>query len=184
MDYSPSLPSTKKHFFKNPDRQFCLVSCAACSPSLRIGQAAQTVYENYTFTTLAGPDEAGPGWQDGRTNGARFGTPAAVAEDSAGNIYVADSLNHTIRKISADGVVSTVAGSTGFSGSADGIGAFARFNAPNGIAVDGAGNLFVADSGNNTIRKSTPSWRGDVTTFAAAGRGGGSNKWCGECSAF
>jgi hypothetical protein len=62
-------------------------------------------------TTLAGPDEGGSGWKDGSTNVARFGAPQAVAQDAAGNIFVADSRNHTIRKITPNGFVSTVAGS-------------------------------------------------------------------------
>ena len=135
---------------------------------------AQSIYENYTVTTLAGPTESGPSWQDGSTNVARFGTPTSVAKDAAGNIYVADSLNQTIRKITPDGVVSTVAGLTATPGSADGIGSAARFNTPNGIAVDGNGNLYVADTGNNTIRKITPD--GTVTTFAgSAGSSGATN---------
>ena len=127
---------------------------------------AQPIYENYTVTTLAGPDEGGPGWKDGVTNVARIGNPTAVAQDAAGNIFVADSLNNTIRKITPAGVVSTVAGSTGFSGTNDGVGMDARFKSPNGIAVDGNGNLFVADSGNHTIRKITPD--GSVSTYAGA----------------
>ncbi len=127
---------------------------------------AQSIYENYTVTTLAGPDEDGPGWKDGPTNVARLGTPEAVAQDAAGNIFVADTLNHTIRKITPDGFVSTVAGSTGFSGTNDGIGSDARFNSPSGIAVDSQGNLFVADTDNHTIRKITPD--GTVTTYAGA----------------
>ena len=127
---------------------------------------AQTIYENYTSTTFAGPDEGGPGWKDGLANVARLGTPSAVAQDAAGNIFVADLLNNTIRKITPAGVVSTIAGSTGFSGTNDGKGIDARFKSPHGIAVDSDGNLFVADSGNNTIRKITPD--GTVTTYAGA----------------
>ncbi|HWC59108.1 MAG TPA: SBBP repeat-containing protein, partial [Verrucomicrobiae bacterium] len=135
---------------------------------------AQTIYENYTVTTLAGPDQASPSWQDGSTNVARFGTPFGMAKDAAGNIYVADTLNHTIRKITPTGFVSTVAGFTATPGSADGIGADARFNTPHGIAVDSDGNLYVADTGNHTIRKITPD--GTVTTFAGlAGTSGTAN---------
>ena len=149
---------------------FCIFSALLLAQS----GTAQTTYENYTVTTLAGPTESGPSWQDGSTNVARFGTPTSVAKDAAGNIYVADSLNQTIRKITPDGVVSTVAGLTATAGSADGIGAAARFNTPNGIAVDGSGNLYVADTGNNTIRKITPG--GAVTTLAgSAGSSGATN---------
>jgi len=171
MDHSPLLPSAMKHVsILRRVILFCVLSNLFL---VGIG-TAQSVYENYTITTLAGPDEAGAGWQDGLTNEARFGTPAAVAQDGAGNIYVADPLNNTIRKISADGNVTTVAGSTGLSGSTDGIGSVARFNTPNGIAVDGAGNLFVADTGNHTIRKISPA--GVVTTLAGlAGVPGATN---------
>ena len=82
----------------------------------------------------------------------------------AGNLYVADSGNHTIRKISPGGVVTTLAGLAGNPGSADGTSNSARFNNPSGVAVDGAGNLYVADMGNHTIRKISPG--GVVTTLA------------------
>lgn len=135
---------------------------------------AESVYENYTFTTFAGPSEAGLGSRDGVTNAARFGSPAGMAKDSLGNVYIADPQNNTIRKISVDGTVSTVAGETGVAGNADGAGFGARFNSPNGIAVDSNGNLFVADTGNDTIRKISPS--GMVTTFAGlAGQPGKAN---------
>jgi hypothetical protein len=144
--------------------------------------AAQSIYEDYTFTTLAGPDEAGPGWLDGATNAARFGTPAGVARDNQGNIYVADALNNTIRKITPDGMVSTVAGETGVAGSADGVGFGARFNGPYGIAVDGNGNIFVADTSNDTIRKISPG--GVVTTFAGLAGVSGSANGTGSAARF
>ncbi len=143
---------------------------------------AQTVYENYTVTTLAGPAEAGLSGRDGLTNFARFAAPAAVAQDALGNVYIADPQNQTIRKITPDGAVSTVAGSTGLAGSTDGIGAAARFNTPNGIAVDGAGNLFVADTGNHTIRKITPG--GLVTTFAGLAGSSGTSNGLGSSARF
>ena len=80
------------------------------------------------------------------------------------NVYVADSRNSAIRKISSAGVVSTFAGLTGSPGSADGVGSTARFRDPIGLAADGSGNLYVADTGNYTIRKITPV--GVVSTFA------------------
>jgi len=74
--------------------------------------------------------------------------------DGAGNLFVADSYNHTIRKVViTTGAVTTLAGSAGSQGSADGTGAAARFNDPQGVVSDGAGNLFVGDSGSCTIRK-------------------------------
>ncbi|HEX3481921.1 MAG TPA: NHL repeat-containing protein [Kofleriaceae bacterium] len=114
-------------------------------------------------TTLAGT--AGMlGSADGRGAGAAFNVPRSVAADSAGNVYVADAGNHTIRKVTAAGVVTTLAGTAGMLGSADGTGAAAHFNAPSGVAVDSAGNVYVADAGNHTIRKVTPA--GAATTLA------------------
>ncbi len=90
------------------------------------------------------------------TNTARFNCPAAVAVDSGGAVYVADCFNHTIRKVTPAGVVSTLAGLPGVWGSADGSNSAARFYQPAGIAVDSATNVYVLDSGNHTIRKVTP----------------------------
>ena len=81
---------------------------------------------------------------------------AAVAVDGAGNIYVVDSGNHTIRKMTPEGIVTTLAGLAGSFGSADGAGSSARFDLPQGIALDGLGNVYVADTGNRTIRKGFP----------------------------
>lgn len=103
-------------------------------------------------TTLAGvPGVAG--FADGTGAAASFNGPTGIATDSAGNVYVADTNNSTIRKITPAGTVTTVAGTAGQTGSADGSGVAARFSGPQGIATDSFGNLYVADSGNNTIRK-------------------------------
>src|SRR5439155_6426996 len=101
---------------------------------------------------IAGRSEPGNGWFDGSLTNSRFNFPFALSVDGNGNIFVADTANHTIRKIAA-GVVSTVAGSAGVSGSADGTGSTARFNNPSCAAADIAGNVYVADGGNHTIRK-------------------------------
>jgi sugar lactone lactonase YvrE len=114
----------------------------------------------YTSATFAG-GEAGS--VDGPLAQARFSNPAGIAVDGEETIWVADSGNHTIRRI-FNGTVTTVAGSAGVPGSADGRGAEARFLTPTAIAVDGRGNLFVCDSGNHTIRKVSPN--GLVTTVA------------------
>ena len=105
-----------------------------------------------------------PGEQDGRGEAAGFNNPQNVAADAAGNLYVSDAGNHTIRKITPDGTVSTLAGSPGQQGSVDGTGSAARFSFPRGIAVDGAGNVFVADTGNHAVRKISPA--GEVATYA------------------
>lgn len=112
-------------------------------------------------TTVAGADEIG--FADGPGAQARFNTPLGIAVDSAGNLYVADTLNLRIRKITPAGVVSTIAGG-GARGAADGAAAQASFNNPYGVAVDKAGNVFVADTLNGLIRKVAPD--GAVTTFA------------------
>ena len=123
---------------------------------------AQSSNTPYTFTTLAG--NAGYGIVDGTGSAAQFWHPGGVAVDSAGNVYVADARNNTIRKVTPAGAVTTLAGLAGTVGSADGTGSAARFANPVGVAVDSAGNVYVADSGNSTIRKVTPA--GIVTTLA------------------
>src|SRR5262249_21809032 len=101
---------------------------------------------------------------DGTNSTARFNNPQGVAADNAGNVYVADTGNHTIRKITPAGVVTTLAGKAGYWGTADGSGSDAHFNGPLSLAVDDAGNVYVADTGNSTVRKITPA--GLVTTLA------------------
>jgi len=115
-------------------------------------------------STLAGSGAAGSA--DGIGASSSFSRPTGVALDAAGNTYVADQYNHKIRKITPTGVVTTFAGS-GTVGSADGTGTAASFNLPFGLTVDAAGNVYVADSGNNKIRKITPA--GVVSTFAGSG---------------
>ncbi len=114
-------------------------------------------------TTLAGCARI-TGSSDGKGSVAQFKHPTGVAADSAGDIYVADMFNHTIRKITAAGQVTTLAGFPGMDGSTDGRGKSARFNFPSGIAVDHSGDIFITDMFNNAIRKATPD--GTVTTLA------------------
>src|SRR5688572_25406723 len=125
--------------------------------------AAPTFGQSYSFTVFAGMTPP-TGNRDGNGAEARFHHPVAVAVDSAGNTYVADRENATIRKISPGGAVTTFAGLAGATGTAEGTGAAARFREPSGVAVDAAGNVFVTDTLAHTVRKITPA--GTVTTFA------------------
>lgn len=115
-------------------------------------------------TTIAG--SGGTGNADGTGTSASFNFPAGIAIDDFDNLYVVDQDNHTIRKVTSEGIVSVFAGS-GTSGFADGNGTSAQFSDPKDITIDDAGNLFLADFENHRIRKITTS--GDVTTVAGNG---------------
>ena len=117
-------------------------------------------------TTLAGAVE---GYAEGLGKAASFNTPSGLAVDWAGNLYVADTGNNAIRKITPDGKVSTLAGD-GLAGDRDGRGAAARFNGPISVAVDGDGVVYVTDTYNDRIRRIAPN--GDVTTIAGGSRAG------------
>jgi len=132
-------------------------------------------------TTLAGLATA-LGSTDGSAATAQFAYPEGPAVDSSGNVFVADSYNNTIREITPGGTVTTIAGMAGQSGSTDGVGAAARFNGPRGVAVDGSGNLYVADGVNNTIRKITPA--GVVSTLAGLAGVSGSADGTGSAAQF
>ena len=141
---------------------------------------AQSIYTPYAFTNFAGLPGV-PGTNDGVGSGARLspqGSTGSVAMDTNGNVYVADD-NHTIRKITPAGEVTTLAGSAGQSGSNDGTESAARFHNPYGVAVDTDGNVYVAD-GNHTIRKITPA--GDVTTLAGSAGQSGSTDGTGSAA--
>ena len=131
-------------------------------------------------TTLAGA--GAPGGFDGTGPGARFNAPEGVAVDSAGVVYVADTVSDTIRKITPGGVVTTLAGFYGSLGAVDGMGPTARFAYPSGVAVDASGNIYVADRTNHTIRKVTPA--GNVTTFAGLANTPGSTDGTGSAARF
>jgi DNA-binding beta-propeller fold protein YncE len=132
-------------------------------------------------TTLAG-SIGGRGYADGSGSAAQFSDPHNVAADAAGNIFVADLANNVIRKIAPAGVVTTFVGTAGVTGSADGTGAAAQFNAPFGMVFDSLGNLYVADSNNNTIRMITPA--GVVSTFAGTAGVTGSADGTGAAAQF
>lgn len=125
-------------------------------------------------TTIAG-SRGTYGSQDGTGSYGLFMNPNGIALDSAGNIYVADTDNNSIRKVTQSGVVTTLAGSLSYWswGAVDDTGSAARFHSPHGLAIDSAGNLYVADTGNNSIRKVTPG--GVVTTILSGAAVGLSN---------
>lgn len=119
-----------------------------------------------------------PGAKDGKGLSASFFLPQGIAIDDRGNLYIADTYNNMIRKMDADGMVTTLAGKPAIkgkhnSGHRDGKGPAASFNHPCGIAVDKNGIVYVADVGNNKIRKITPD--GAVSTLAGTGLPGAQN---------
>ncbi|MBI5770573.1 MAG: hypothetical protein HZA93_22540 [Verrucomicrobia bacterium] len=135
----------------------------------------------YSFSLFAG-QEGRAGHADDAGSAARFSNPGSVAVDHGRAVYVADTGNHTIRRISPEGVVTTVAGSPGESGSTDGVGSAARFSGPEGVAVGPDGVIYVADSGNGTIRKI--SREGVVSTFAGTPRVYGHDDGVGGAARF
>ncbi len=132
----------------------------------RINSTIRKITSAGVVTTLAGT-AGNSGSMDGTDSAARFSNPNGIAVDASGNVYVADTYNHTIRKITSAGVVTTLAGTAGTYGSLDGTSSAARFYQPNGMAVDASGNVYVADSINSSIRKITSA--GVVTTLAGTG---------------
>ena len=145
--------------------------------------ATVTVIPAATFITMAGSKI---GTNDGMGTAAAFSYPRHVALDAAGNIYVTDYGNHTVRKITPAGMVSTVAGMPGVAGTNDGYGSDARFINPHGIAVDRSDNLFVTDLGlgqtNGAIRKISPD--GLATTIAGSMTVSGTNDGLGGIALF
>lgn len=125
------------------------------------------------IVTVAGNGTPGSSGDGGSATAATLYVPSGIARDSAGNLYIADSSNHRIRKVTAStGIISTVAGtgSFGFNGDGGAATAAALYN-PTGVTVDGSGNLYVADSYNYRIRKVTVA-TGIITTVAGSGAGG------------
>lgn len=120
--------------------------------------------EDFTVTHHAGT-QTGAGFTDGAGTAARFMSPSGIGTDASGNVYVADSNHHTVRRITPEGVVTTVAGKAGIAGTTNGLGGTARFSYPQDVAVDASGNAYVVD-GSGT-RKISP--QGVVTQLAPAG---------------
>ncbi|WP_259070618.1 NHL repeat-containing protein [Mucilaginibacter sp. X4EP1] len=146
---------------------FTILIIAGCSKKDSFPPKASTYGLTTTFAGSGYPASV-----DSTGLAAAFNEPAAIVIDAAGNLYVADSGNNEIRKITPSGTVITIAGSVN-KGSTNGIGIAASFANPLGIAIDVSGNLYVADSGNNLIRKMTSA--GVVTTLAGSGAVGALN---------
>ena len=145
------------------------------------GNTIRKIASGGVVTTLAG-SAGNRGNVDGTGTAARFYYPTAIAADGAGNLFVADSEMHTIRKVSPAGEVTTVAGLAGTRGSSDGVGSAARFSEPSGVAVDGDGNVYVGDTRNSTIRKISPD--GAVSTLAGVAQQGGVTDGSGSAARF
>ena len=134
------------------------------------GGGGGTGSTSQTITTVAGTPGL-TGFSDGNTTqGAVFNGPCDIVLASNGDMYVADTNNHCIRKVTPSGIVTTVAGNPGVAAYADGTGTNAKFSSPSGLDIGPDGNIYVADNTNNCIRKVTPS--GVVTTFAGTVVGG------------
>jgi PKD domain/RTX calcium-binding nonapeptide repeat (4 copies)/NHL repeat len=145
-----------------------LLALAAMSVVIAPGLAASGTD---TITTLAGTGVAGFSGDTGQASLAQLDAPTGVAVDAAGNVYIADQNNHRIRKVSPAGVITTIAGTgtPGFSGDT-GQASAAQLKNPVGVAADGAGNVYIADQGNQRVRKVDPG--GVITTFAGTGAPG------------
>src|SRR6202035_2125623 len=135
------------------------------------------------MTTVAGSGVAGYSGDGGRPASARLSEPTGLALDAKGNLYIADSANNVIRRVDAkSGVITTVAGDYAADKASDGLGGFsgdggpatsAQLNDPQGVALDGAGDLFIADTFNNAIREVTPGGTISTVVNAAPAAGGG-----------
>ncbi len=137
-----------------------------------------------SFSTLAGSPNPKSGTTDETGDKARFNFPGGTWGDGAGNLYVSDTNNHTIRKVVlSSGVVTTLAGTAGSSGTTDGTGSAARFSFPEGLWGDGLGNLYLADTGSHTIRKIVIA-TGVVTTLAGSGGSSGTTDATGASARF
>jgi ABC-type branched-subunit amino acid transport system substrate-binding protein len=132
-----------------------------------LGNRIRRINPEGTVSTVAGTGIAG--YSDGPASSAQFDSPSGITLDSAGNLYVADSFNHSIRVVRPDGTVATLAGD-GKAGYRDGSAEQAQFNLPTGIALSNTGVLYVADTGNNRIR--AISLEGTVTTLTGSGERG------------
>jgi sugar lactone lactonase YvrE len=165
---------------QNPAASAAAAASATETPSPTPTATPVLISNGGVVTTLAGTAGVS-GNLNGTGTAALFYQPSSVAVDNAGNVYVADTNNCLIRKISNSGMVTTLAG-TGASGAVNGSGTAASFSFPTGIAVDGSGNIYVADTSNYLIRKITSA--GLVTTFAGIVGTPGATNGTGTAASF
>ena len=144
-----------------------LVVCAALAAAVAWSQSAET----WTIDTIAGTGTEGYSGDGGAATAAQLNNPRGVAVDGSGNVYIADLSNNRIRKVDGSGNISTIAGTgtQGYSGDG-GAATAARLNWPQQVAVDGTGNVYIADTGNQRIRKVDGA--GNISTFAGTGTEG------------
>ncbi|MFH1352591.1 MAG: LamG-like jellyroll fold domain-containing protein [bacterium] len=131
----------------------------------------QNLCADYIITTVAGTGSSGYSGDGGSATSAQLNLPCGVTADDSGNVYIADRNNHRVRKVNTSGTITTIAGngSAGYSGDG-GTATSAQLYFPFGVAVDSSGNVYIADYGNNRIRKINTS--GIITTIAGNGSGG------------
>ncbi len=133
-----------------------------------------TIVHAQDAVTTLNPGDGSPGYLNGPLAGAKFNDPAGLVYDAQGNLFVADSRNHVIRRVAVNGTVSLLAGTVGEAGFANGNGVGVKFDTPFGVALAGDGSLLVADTGNHMLRRVTMT--GAVTTYAGlAGTPGNTN---------
>jgi streptogramin lyase len=153
---------TQLEFLSNNTLAIALGSDGSLYVADKLTNFIRKISASGQVTTLAGTGAAGA--VDGIGINAQFSNPSGITVDNAGNVYIADERNYTIRKITPNGIVSTLAGMAGMRGSIDGVGAAARFQSVGDIAIDRSGAVIVADLGNNAVRRISPD--GAVTTIA------------------
>ena len=163
------IPPYQKHFFKSAINHLLMKKTHLPSALRLFLLSAACTFGSYSshgqiITTIAGNGTTGFSGDGGAATSAQIYNPTGIALDGGGNLYIADFYNHKIRKVTPAGIISTVAGSSyGYSGDG-GAATAAQMATPEGVAVDGDGNIYIADNGNNCIRKVDAA--GTITTYA------------------